>query len=157
VLRIVPRTPSSNAGVLSGGKFALAQSFVSVEVASPPTPAGNRSALELLHDDGGFQRILLFERDRLSLNAILLPDEADRLVVGTIDYDRNNHRFWRISETGGEILWEVSADEVGWAELGRTSAAGLDLNFRLQVFGLHISDTEIQEHHFDRFTVCRVD
>lgn len=72
--------------------------------------------------DGGNQTFLRMNTNGTSL--VTQQGSAGSVAESfTGSYNATNHRWWRISESGGNILWDTSPDSVTWTNFHTAAAA----------------------------------
>lgn len=73
-------------------------------------------------------------------------------VIAAVPYSETDHRWWRLREDAGVLLWETSPDGDAWEVQGRTSSTPFST---LVVVELEVRTTEVQtvpmQVQFDNF------
>lgn len=101
--------------------YTLTGGSVFAEVVSFSTASGSEAALGLFNsaDTNCFVEFIW------SGNLIADYKKADgsRVQVASASYNPATHRWWKIRESGGNVIWETSADGLTWAQFASLSWA----------------------------------
>jgi hypothetical protein len=134
------------AGFESEARFDLRGGSVELEVAQVATL--NRTFTYLALTDPADHKTRLFHG---KVTTARMSVEIDGSNVATRGYVAGE-RYWRIRESGGQVIWDVSADRLAWAEVNR-AASPIDLS-AVSVEPWAYAENGGGELRVERVTVC---
>jgi RHS repeat-associated protein len=127
---------SSYSGLYSSTAIDLADSAAAAEVVrSAPTGNGTTQTYLQLHGDGGYRLSIGREGSNLQMNE-RTPTALHR---NAIPFDAVQHRWWRIKDEEGDIVWQTSSDGTIWTTHWRRTTSfprsGLDVELGCGYWG----------------------
>jgi hypothetical protein len=130
----VPGPPGKFAGVVSVNAYSLLGCHGSIAVLQAPQHPSTVTHMSFSPDPSSGADVVEVQQIGKSLSFVL--------VVGgvatdpcTIPYLPIAHRYWRIREIGGFLLWETGSDGVGWTVQRREKTPAFVVSVRLD-FGV---------------------
>lgn len=122
-LQIVPTGNYSE--VRSIASYDLTASYARIEVVQPPNQGNGSvtSALGLTPDASGNASFFEFVFTNGGLSADYRVSGGTVTNVNFTTYDATNHRWLRISESGGSVFWHTSPDGRVWTQFGTVTTA----------------------------------
>jgi hypothetical protein len=123
-LNLAPRARTDNVtiSVESNAKYALTASAATVQV---PQVVSGRCGVNnrfLLRYDAGNSLGFWFECGNLYAFTFVNGVES---LLATLAYSSTAHRWWRLRESGGVVVWETSPDKVTWTPAASAAVSSL--------------------------------
>jgi hypothetical protein len=108
----VPPTSTEYSGVTSQQSYDLRGCAIAIEVLTVPTSTPSAEAYLAVSDNVANSSLAMGAHD----GELFMRHFEDSGLVSedTLPFDPTNHRWWRMSEDGGQIVFATSADGVSW-------------------------------------------
>lgn len=121
--------------VQSTATYDLTGSSIIVEMPST-IPAGTSSSLETWWgmESAGYANSLMFDKKVNDISAIYDVSGVGRTFPGSATYSGTDHRWMRLSESGGTVFWHTSPDRSTWTQLA-SQAPSFAITALTVVFG----------------------
>jgi hypothetical protein len=109
-------------GLYSNAAFDLGESEIIIEVPQAPNIGlGTTELFIYLNDEGGTGDVRFDINNGTLLAQTKLT--AGSTTIGSAPYSATNHRWLRISETGGVVTWATSPNRTTWTTIGTWTRA----------------------------------
>ncbi|MFS8071354.1 MAG: hypothetical protein ACMG6S_33710 [Byssovorax sp.] len=109
----IPGAPAKFAGFVSTIAYSLVGCHGSIEVVKAPQHPSTVAHLSFSPDpSSGVDRVEVHQIDKSLVFTLVAGGAATDNCV--IPYLPTAHRFWRVRETGGNLLWETAPDGLTW-------------------------------------------
>jgi hypothetical protein len=122
-----PSTPNTGIADINDVTWRdVTGSSVAVEVKQVHVGANAETTL-MLQQDGSNEVMMMVSDGVLTMRREI----AAVFSEGTLTYDAVVHRWWRISESGGNILWDTSPDGVIWTNRRSVAVPGFETDVQI--------------------------